>query len=78
MFYSEDDMKFDYDHLESHSCFCGKEKKPGELFCDRCREYMPVRDMAELSGMRAGEGMAAAAQRSYTRLERSKRKGWGR
>jgi hypothetical protein len=75
MFNADDeDLKLDYNYLESHRCFCGRGKDSGAYFCLGCLEYMPVHDMTELKRLKPGEGIAIAAQRIHAKLIRSQRK----
>lgn len=70
----DEELRVDYEHLESLRCLCGKRKAIGDLFCQECLEFMPIRDMDELRHFKPGEGIAEAATRIHARLDRSKKK----
>jgi hypothetical protein len=72
----EANLQMDYNFLESSHCLCGKEKAPGQLFCEACLEFMPAVDKFELSLLKPGDGIAEIAQRAYAKLDRSRRKRW--
>jgi hypothetical protein len=71
--YIDENLKADYNHLESRQCFCQKPKDMGALMCLNCLASLPAGERVLLAQMRPGEGVASAAAIEHGKVMRARK-----
>jgi len=71
----DENLRLDYNHLDSRVCFCGGLKEMGELMCERCEKAIPPAERTRLHALKPGQGMVAEAKIAHARLLRRGRRG---
>ena len=56
----------DYNWLEGVTCLCGQKKLIGQKLCISCWQRLPDSELAKLSKMRPGDGIASAVSIAHS------------